>query len=680
MTTDYVSHRMINKVRSINPWHYLWISIVLSELLTTIMDFFISSIWWGRIDSDLIFIGDIDAFLVSLIVASIVIYFLKYTARIAAANERLQQEITERKQAEEALESSQKRLKILFDFAPDPSFLLDLEGNILDGNHAAEKMSGYLKNEIVGMNIVTQKLIPASQALKAMASLAKSAMGIPVAPDEYTINRRDGTQIEMEISTYPIKIDREPQVLCIGRDITKRKRMESVLERQAFYDTLTGLPNRALFTTRLQRVARRSSRHKDYFFAVLFMDLDRFKFINDSLGHLTGDQLLVAVAQRLETCVRADDMVARLGGDEFALLLDDIKEIYDATHMADRIQEKLKLPFTLGHQEIFVTASVGIVLSNTANIQEQDLLRCADSAMYRAKARGGGGYEIFDTQMHQSAMKVVELEADLRRAVARMEFILQYQPILSLTTGDIIAIEALIHWRHPTRGLLPPTEFIPLAEETGLIVPIGELFLRTACAKIGVLDAAGYSHIRIAVNFSARQFRDQKVSDLIKSVLQETGIDPQRLDIEITESVTMENHSIQTLNEIGALGVGISVDNFGTGYSSMSALKRFPIDALKIDRSFVGDIMSSSNARAIVAGTVVMAHSLGIRVIAEGVETEEQLEFLRSVHCDEAQGFLLSVPLTDEEMMRAVHCELSLFTLPADKQGTSPELVECIVR
>ena len=438
--------------------------MLLSELLTNILDLFMSFIWWGRIENDLIVIGSIDAFFVSLAVASIVVYFVKYTARIADANERLKREIAERKQVEEALENSKKRLKILFDFAPDPSFLLDLEGNILDGNHAAEKMSGYLKDEIIGMNIMTQELIPASQALKAKASLAKSAMGNPVARDEYTINRRDGTQIEMEISTYPVKIDRESQVLCIGRDITERKRMELVLERQAFYDTLTGLPNRALFTKRMQRVARRSDRHKDHLFAVLFMDLDRFKFINDSLGHLTGDQLLVSVAQRLEACVRADDMVARFGGDEFALLLDDITEIYDATHMADRIQEELKLPFTLGHQEIFVTASIGIALSNTAYIQEQDLLRSADSAMYRAKAGGRGRYEIFDTQMHQSAMKVMELEADLRRAVDRMEFLLHYQPIVSLTSGEIVAIEALIRWRHPTRGLIPPREFISLAE------------------------------------------------------------------------------------------------------------------------------------------------------------------------------------------------------------------------
>ena len=628
-----------------------------------------SFIWWGRIANDLIVIGSIDAFFVSLAVASIVVYFVKYTARIADANERLKREIAERKQVEEALENSQKRLKILFDFAPDPSFLLDLEGNILDGNHAAEKMSGYLKDEIIGMNIMTEELIPASQAPKAKASLAKSAMGNPVAPDEYTINRRDGTRIEMEISTYPVKIDRESQVLCIGRDITERKRMELVLERQAFYDTLTGLPNRALFTKRMQRVARRSDRHKDHLFAVLFMDLDRFKFINDSLGHLTGDQLLVSVAQRLEACVRADDMVARFGGDEFALLLDDITEIYDATHMADRIQEELKLPFTLGHQEIFVTASIGIALSNTAYIQEQDLLRSADSAMYRAKAGGRGRYEIFDTQMHQSAMKVMELEADLRRAVDRMEFLLHYQPIVSLTSGEIVAIEALIRWRHPIRGLIPPIEFISLAEDTGLIVPIGELGLKTACAQVAVLNAAGYSHLRMAVNLSARQFRDQKVSDLLKSVLQETRINPQRLDIEITEIVTMEDHSIQILNEIGALGVGISVDDFGTGYSSMSALKRFPIDALKIDRSFVGDIVSNSNARAIVAGTVAMAHSLGIRVIAEGVETEEELEFLRSVHCDEAQGFLFSDPLTDEEMMQAVHCGRSLFPRQAGTQS-----------
>lgn len=439
-------------------------------------------------------------------------------------------------------------------------------------------------------------------------------------------------------------------LVSMQKEITERRRAEEQLEHQAFHDQLTNLPNRAMFMKLLKRLLDRPKRHKDYIFAVLFMDLDRFKIINDSLGHIKGDQLLVDVTQRLKGCLRPVDTVARFGGDEFAILIDDIKEITDALLVADRIQEKLTLPFNLGGQEVFSTVSIGIALSATGYQNEADILRDADAAMYRAKAHGRARYELFDTKMHTIAMRDLKLEADLRQAVERGEFLLYYQPVVSLTESRITGVEALLRWQHPERGIILPAEFIPVAEEAGVIVKIGEWVLRIACAQNKMWQDAGHQLLCVKVNFSARQFQQENCLEFVKDVLQETGLPPHALEIEITESIAMQDYHIETLNELCGLGIKTSIDDFGIGYSSLGSLKRFPIDSVKIDKSFIKDITTDHNAKAIVTAIIAMAHSLKMKVVAEGVETKEQLAFLHSLRCDEIQGYLFSLPVPCREL------------------------------
>ncbi len=438
----------------------------------------------------------------------------------------------------------------------------------------------------------------------------------------------------------------------LQEQINKRRMTEKELEQQAFYDQLTKLPNRSLFAKILKQVIERSNNSKGYLFAVLFIDLDRFKVINDSLGHIIGDELLIAASERMESCLRPDDTTSRFGGDEFAILLDNINKVGEATRVADRIQKKLKKPFELKGYEVFVSASIGIAFSATGYSREEDILRDADSAMYRAKALGRSRYEIFDTVMHSNAMKLMKLEGDLRRAVKNKEFVVHYQPIVSLKNKKIMGAEALIRWEHPEQGMVPPMEFIPLAEETGLITPIGEWILRKACMQINEWNNAGHKLLRVKVNFSVRQFHNQDVLKLIKKIAIETGVLYRLIDIEITESIATDNKCIVILHELRKLGMQISIDDFGTGYSSLGLLNRLPVNTIKIDKSFVKDIPDDSGAEGIVKTIIAMAHNLGMKVLAEGVETEEQRAFLEAHNCDEIQGYLFSPPVTVEEFNR----------------------------
>jgi diguanylate cyclase (GGDEF)-like protein len=462
------------------------------------------------------------------------------------------------------------------------------------------------------------------------------------------------TRNELEDKVEERTSDLSNTVKTLKDQITERSKVEDKLKYQALYDQLTDLPNRVMFKRHLHRVITRPKRHKDYQFAILFMDVDRFKIVNDSLGHIMGDQLLVEVARRLEDCLRTTDTVARFGGDEFAILLDDINDATDAIRISDRIQNELSLPFNLNGQEVFTTASIGIAMSATGYNLEDDLIRDADAAMYRAKAIGRGRYEIFDRKIHTTAMNLLQLEADLWRAVENMEFLVHYQPIVSLTSGKITGVEALLRWKHPQRGYIPPDEFIPLAEEIGLISKIGEWLLRIACNQNKAWQDAGYGLLNMGVNFSARQFQYQDIPELIKEVIQQSGLAAQSLNIEITESIAMETHCIKILNELSAAGVQTSIDDFGTGYSSLGSIKRFPINTIKIDKSFIKDIPVDSNAKAIVKAIIAMAHSLKIKIIAEGVETEAQLAFLRANQCDEIQGYFCSPPLPVEEFNKLI--------------------------
>jgi diguanylate cyclase (GGDEF)-like protein len=439
-------------------------------------------------------------------------------------------------------------------------------------------------------------------------------------------------------------------------DVTHRKMAEEQLAHRAFYDPLTNLPNRALFLDRLRHALRRAARRPGHSFAVLFLDIDRFKLINDSLGHIAGDRLLVMFARRLELALRPGDSVARLGGDEFTVLLDDLHDVSDAVKVADRIHAEIAAPFDVGGQELFTSASIGIAFSTTAYQRPEDVLRDADTAMYRAKASGRAKHALFDTAMHQTAVRQLQIEAELRRALERGELYVEYQPIVALDSGRITGVEALMRWAHPERGLVPPSEFIPIAEETGLIVPLGMWVLREACDQVRgwqrtLGDPLG---CRLAVNLSSKQLSQPDLPQQIAAILAETELAASDLELEITESAILEHPdaAAETLVKLRDLGLHLSIDDFGTGYSSLSYLQRFPIDALKIDRSFVqhsaGEGERGGANTKLVRTIVMIGRSLGKAVVAEGVETVEQLALLREVHCDRAQGYFFSRPLRGE--------------------------------
>jgi len=432
-------------------------------------------------------------------------------------------------------------------------------------------------------------------------------------------------------------------------DITVRKRAEERLLHDAFHDALTGLPNRTLFLDRLGLSLDQSRRHKGITFAVLFLDLDRFKNLNDSLGHSAGDSLLVDFSVRMKACVRPGDTVARLGGDEFGVLLCDVSAPGDATRVAERIQELLEKPFEIGPHEVVITASIGIALGSTAYDCPEDLLRDTDTAMYRAKNAGRACFQVFDQAMHSSVAALLKLEMDLRRAVERSSFVMHYQPIIALEAGRIVGFEGLVRWVDPERGIVPPMRFISVAEETGLIVPIGWWTLREACRQVRQwqdrwpFDPPLYA----SVNVSGKIFGQPDIVERVWNVLEETGLPATSLRLEITEGILMDHGeaALKVLAELRAIGVQFSVDDFGTGYSSLSYLQRFSYDTLKIDRSFIAGMQDKPDVNAIVQTIVGLGNRLGIGVVAEGVETVGQFERLKAMHCPSAQGFWFSEPV-----------------------------------
>jgi diguanylate cyclase (GGDEF)-like protein len=433
----------------------------------------------------------------------------------------------------------------------------------------------------------------------------------------------------------------------IGRALKESKEH---FRHAAFHDALTGLPNRALLTDHLKLAIERSKRRPEHLFAVLFLDLDRFKNINDSLGHTIGDQLLIAIARRVDGCLRPMDTVARLGGDEFAILLDGLEDFNAAIHVAQRVQDELMQPFNLNGYEVYTSASIGIALSTTGYEHPDNILRDADIAMYRAKDNGKARYEIFDKVMHTRAVALLKLENDLRRAIERQEFRVYYQPIISLETNQIAGFEALVRWEHPERGLVPPAEFIPLSEETGLITEIGQWVLKEACHQMRQWQIAYQRPLTVSVNLSGKQFIQPNLIEQIKTILRETDFDPHWLRLEITESVVMENAEAAAtmLLQLRDIGVHLSIDDFGTGYSSLSYLHRFPVTTLKIDRSFIGRMGEGDENSEIVRTIMTLASNLGMEVVAEGIETEEQLALLCALKCEYGQGYLFSRPVTAE--------------------------------
>jgi diguanylate cyclase (GGDEF)-like protein/PAS domain S-box-containing protein len=437
-------------------------------------------------------------------------------------------------------------------------------------------------------------------------------------------------------------------------DITTQKLAEERMAYGALHDGLTGLPNRELFMDRLSQRVELTKRHPEALFAVLFLDIDRFKVVNDSLGHAMGDQLLVSLARRLQLCLRPEDTISRLGGDEFAILLNEVSDVNDAVRVAERFQVRLKETTVLSSVSRTTSVSIGILFFNKTYTHPQDILRDADTAMYHAKALGGGCYQVFNPSMHTKAVALLQLEADMKRAVAEQEWKVYFQPILSMGSGQISGVEALVRWNHPKRGLLLPMEFIHEAEDVGLIIPIGEFVLRTACLQAKAWQDAGYSNLWVSVNLSGRQFQDHNLVQKVSQILAETKLPSECLRLEVTETVAMQdlNYSIEVLNELNGLGVQVFLDDFGNGYSSLSYLKRFPLRALKIDQSFIQDIMVNKNSEAITVAIIAMARSLGLDVIAEGVENDDQNTFLKGIFCDQVQGFLFSEPLPGKELTR----------------------------
>lgn len=565
------------------------------------------------------------------------------TTQLAKANEELLSENKERQLAEMAARQSEERYRILVEQAADCIFISDLQGNYLDVNTSCCSISGYSREELLGMCISdTVASVDMPEMLQAFSDLqlGKNIMS------EWGLKCKDGTIIPIEVNA---KMLPNGQIQCIARNITQRKQAEYELRHNAFHDPLTALPNRALFTERLGHAVQQAKRHKDYLFAVLFLDLDRFKVINDSLGHLLGDQFLIIIAGRLKACLRLTDTAARLGGDEFTILLEGINDVSDALRVTKRIQKELALPIHLGGQEVFATASIGIALSATGYDRPEDLLRDADTAMYRAKALGKARYEIFNTDMHVRAMARLQLETDLRKALERQEFRLQYQPIVSLSTGRIVGFEALVRWQHPQHGLQMPSDFIAVAEETGLIIRISQWVLRVACTQLRTwqLQLPTPLPLTISVNLCSQQLTQPDLSQQIQQILQETGLDASNLRLEITEGAIMESaaSATATLWQLRALGVQLSIDDFGTGYSSLDRLHQFPINGLKIDRSFVSRMGIAQRDREIVDTIVTLAHKLSVDVTAEGVETQEQLTLLRWLACEYGQGYFFSQPL-----------------------------------
>jgi len=475
---------------------------------------------------------------------------------------------------------------------------------------------------------------------------------------EFWLKRKDG-------ETYPgwvgITGVRDQQgaltsYVCFFSDMSERKASEQRIHRLAYYDGLTQLPNRTLFQDRLYNSLQQAARHGDWV-VLLFLDLDRFKPINDSLGHAAGDRMLKDVAARLAACVDEDDTVARMGGDEFTFLLATCADRDDALkraiHAAECILQSLKMPFSLSGREFFVTASIGIALSPQDGDDLSQLMKNADTAMYHAKARGKNNFQFYQADMNARALERLELESDLRHALEQRQFVLHYQPQFLADGLTLAGVETLLRWQHPVRGLVPPGDFIPALEELGLIADVGDWILDEACRQIATWQAAGRSVPRVSVNLSARQFGDGALEQRIARTLQASGISPSCLELELTESILMQEvgEAMRMLESLKRLGLSIAVDDFGTGYSSLNYLKRFPIDVLKIDRSFVDGLPAGEQDAQITRVIIAMAHSLGMTVIAEGVETQAQLDFLREHGCDEVQGFLLGRPMPPDEVV-----------------------------
>lgn len=557
-----------------------------------------------------------------------------------------------RRKAELAIHENEKRFRSLIENSSDVTTVLDAYGAILYQSPSVERVLGYTPEDLLGKTfweyIHTDDAGSVSTAF-VQRFLQPDAVSIPV---EFRFRHADGTWRFLEALNGKLLQDASgPSIVVNSRDITARKRDEQTIRHLAYYDALTNLPNRTLFHDRLTLALAQAHRSKQRL-AVMILDLDRFKTITDTLGHAVGDRILANVGKRLEDSLREGDTVARSGGDEFMLLLPGLSGVEDAGKIAQKILGIFATPFLSGGEELHVTASIGVCLYPSDGEDAETLIKNADVTMYRAKEQGRNNYQLYAPGMNAKAHERLSLENRLRRALEQDQFVVYYQPQISLHNGRMVGVEALVRWQHPELGLLFPGSFIPIAEESGLILPLSEWVLQTACAQNKSWQESGMPPLRMAVNLSARHFMQKDLVDTVKRILRDTRLEAEYLEIELTESIFMgkADAATATLRELKAMGAHLSIDDFGTGFSSLSYLKRFPVSTLKIDQSFVQDIPNDADDAAIAQLIIAMAHSLNLRVIAEGVETQEQLDFLRSHDCDEMQGFLFSKAVPPEQI------------------------------
>lgn len=570
-------------------------------------------------------------------------------------------DITKRKRAEEELKKAHSRFNYLLNHSPTVIYSLQIASTSSRGpfpiNFISENIRallGYETTECLNDPYWWINHIHPEDQSRILAEQATIFYQDSL-DYEYRFQHKDGTYrwIHDKLKVVYNAAGKPMDIIGSWMDITERKQAEETVQYLAYYDALTGLPNRTLFYDRLAlAITQAHRRHQKL--AVMFLDLDRFKTINDTLGHTVGDLLLQNTAERLKSYLREEDTLARLGGNRFMLLLPGITQVEDVTKIAQKLLGAFKHPFHIGDHELYVTASIGIVLYPNDGEDVQTLMKNADTTLYRAKEQGRNTYQFYTPSINAAAFERLRLENNLRRALEREEFVIYYQPQVSLKTGEIVGAEALVRWQHSDLGMIPPMQFIPLAEETGLIVPLGLWVLRTACAQNKAWQNSGFPSLCMAVNISARLFKQPDLVETITRILQETQLDPNYLELELTEGTIMENAevAIKTLYKLKEMGVHLSVDDFGTGYSSLSYLKRFPIDTLKIDRSFVLNITTDPDDAVISMLIINMARNLKLKVVAEGVETKEQLEFLRSHHCDLFQGYLFSRPVPAETFIK----------------------------
>jgi diguanylate cyclase (GGDEF)-like protein/PAS domain S-box-containing protein len=571
------------------------------------------------------------------------------------ALEGLIQDITKRKSAEHALREAERRYHGLFENAIEGIFRTTVDGYFLDANPALAHLYGFDSPQelIASLRDIGTQLYVEPQRRDEFMQIMKARGS--VTSFESQVYRRNGDIIWISENARALFTEDGSPLGYEGtvEDITERRLYQVRIEHQANYDTLTGLANRALLQDRLQQ-ALLTAASAGRRIAVAFLDLDRFKFINDSLGHHVGDELLKAVAARLKSCVRDCDTVARLGGDEFVLLINGHTGPEYVRQVLDRMLASVAQPWVIEQGEFLVSCSIGVALHPDDGEEALTLLKHADSAMYRAKDSGRNNFQFFTRELNALMTEQLELETHLRRALERNQFVLRYQPRVNLATRQIVGAEALLRWRIPQRGTIAPRRFITLAEETGLIVPIGKWVLESACAQNKAWQDAGLPPLVVSVNVSARQFRQDGLVQTVAEVLHSTGLEPRYLELELTESMVMHDapQLVAMLDDLKALGVKMAVDDFGTGYSSLSYLKRFPVDRLKVDRSFVEHMTSDADDATIVRAIIALGHNLGLKVVAEGVESAQQARALRAYQCDEAQGFLFARPLSARDLPR----------------------------